>query len=1111
VRDVLKFAQTGSVSLAIVCGSTEWAETMFARFIPPGQSVAVMHNLLELMMDSPENFFPTAEERLALRWFAGDRAKLGPSNRYFLAVQNEELRLRAEAGCGNTDFLQLIQLYQATQSASKLVSEMQSVLQAASNITASPELADVLLLVREWGNVLNLTSVFSYEVSALRSLREVRGGLQGLTLLHFLAAVFKKRDRERAKKLLALQTDTNVLSEALQKLELDTLFKLNDMPGGLPSPLLSEGRQIKAQLSQAKESLIAAAQVLCGYRYRPGNNQEWIRSLFTACCDIGAFLADFGQALRSLSDDIENTVPADAYTGEAFVLEPTPLVQQPPAAQKGPVMRFFKSLVGGSGVPSSAEEETAAGGGRIPPPPPPPPPPSRLQAPSDAPSGPTLRTQVQNGQARHIVKWSTRSVPDKHAIWGRRFPSADLRIRPDVLESLFVGHARVDVAPKKTAETIRGHLAWSKPMHLLGLELSMCALGRLARGGRGGTCLPTPEEATNALREALACVHNRQDSDLVRHFTGCWEKWTRPAYPHIAVLDLETHARCVLAQGDAAFAKGLFGTAISILPEGDGLRRSYENQVARLHVEARTDAFLRLLTVVYSDEWLTSMRQIRVLSCMNEVINGTRAVTGVYERVLKSKGLRYILRLALAVGNFLNHHRGRPVRGFAIESVLKIGDVKASDGRTLMHVLVHAMARDFPDGLAELLALAKDLPFAARTEDRRRFEYIHGERTIHDGCDDFKHNITNFTEEWVEFRVLGKMPSGIAEEYATVQGLLEKEASMRQAARSLFASSVSSHSSKSVLHSLNNFLSALEQASFDLRWFQLTHPQGAPQPHDLKLAREVRRDVWGRVCETALVRRIRDKDFTAAVALVYSSFYAPYATLPRGGVPALQAVQQREDDEGGSPAAAGPVREAEGAPEDEETIGVRLLVVGGGQIDGYKARLSSTTDALITFARTAVGRETAACFFSGREVPSGLTLRQCGLHEGCSVLVHSNSAGHHQPDQDQPDAQNVPQGVRGIIALRDPADQPLSDTGLLVAMAIDGSAGGGHEEAVFYRDFGGMAKMQDGRYYFLAPGSAATAAAGADGENQDARHLWEFALAGYAPPGAAVPPNQQGA
>lgn len=53
------------------------------RFVEPGRDdlVATISNLLELMLDSPESFFPTDEEREALRWYAGDRLLLAPSDR----------------------------------------------------------------------------------------------------------------------------------------------------------------------------------------------------------------------------------------------------------------------------------------------------------------------------------------------------------------------------------------------------------------------------------------------------------------------------------------------------------------------------------------------------------------------------------------------------------------------------------------------------------------------------------------------------------------------------------------------------------------------------------------------------------------------------------------------------------------------------------------------------------------------------------------------------------------------------------------------------------------------------------------------------------------------
>ena len=92
----------------------------------------------------------------------------------------------------------------------------------------------------------------------------------------------------------------------------------------------------------------------------------------------------------------------------------------------------------------------------------------------------------------------------------------------------------------------------------------------------------------------------------------------------------------------------------------------------------------------------------------------------VYCEVMNSAALRYLLRTVLAVGNFLNYHRRPQGRagcpGFSVESVLKARDVKSTDGRSLLHVIAFALARDAPHHLRALAEMAPKLQAAAACE-----------------------------------------------------------------------------------------------------------------------------------------------------------------------------------------------------------------------------------------------------------------------------------------------------------------------------------------------------------------------------------------------------------
>jgi len=65
---------------------------------------------------------------------------------------------------------------------------------ALSWVVASRVFSHIVLGVREWGNHLNNTKIVWYEFASLRKLRDVKScEVQGLTLLHYLAAVLKQR------------------------------------------------------------------------------------------------------------------------------------------------------------------------------------------------------------------------------------------------------------------------------------------------------------------------------------------------------------------------------------------------------------------------------------------------------------------------------------------------------------------------------------------------------------------------------------------------------------------------------------------------------------------------------------------------------------------------------------------------------------------------------------------------------------------------------------------------------------------------------------------------------------------------------------------------------
>ena len=111
---------------------------------------------------------------------------------------------------------------------------------------------------------------------------------------------------------------------------------------------------------------------------------------------------------------------------------------------------------------------------------------------------------------------------------------------------------------------------------------------------------------------------------------------------------------------------------------------------------------------------------MRYLYLLPSSVSELRQVHAVYCEVMDSAALRYLLRTLLAVGNFLNYHRRPQGRagcpGFSVESVLKARDVKSTDGRSLLHVIAFALARDAPHHLRALAEMAPKLQAAVACE-----------------------------------------------------------------------------------------------------------------------------------------------------------------------------------------------------------------------------------------------------------------------------------------------------------------------------------------------------------------------------------------------------------
>ena len=96
------------------------------------------------------------------------------------------------------------------------------------------------------------------------------------------------------------------------------------------------------------------------------------------------------------------------------------------------------------------------------------------------------------------------------------------------------------------------------------------------------------------------------------------------------------------------------------------------------------DVFAEFLAAMCRDGavfvWRQRLVELDFLYRLRPTFTHLHCLARTYEHVRTSEALRYVLRVVLAVGNFLNTHR-RPhaTHAFSIESATKLRDVKGND------------------------------------------------------------------------------------------------------------------------------------------------------------------------------------------------------------------------------------------------------------------------------------------------------------------------------------------------------------------------------------------------------------------------------------------------
>ncbi|XP_074039315.1 disheveled-associated activator of morphogenesis-like protein isoform X3 [Leptinotarsa decemlineata] len=125
---------------------------------------------------------------------------------------------------------------------------------------------------------------------------------------------------------------------------------------------------------------------------------------------------------------------------------------------------------------------------------------------------------------------------------------------------------------------------------------------------------------------------------------------------------------------------------------------------------ARADRFLyEISKVPHYEQRLRSLHyKKRFQVTLNEILPRITSVMEASREVSRSRRLKRLLEIVLALGNYMNRGARGNASGFRLTSLNRLGDTKSSaaKGTTLLHYLVQVLERKFRD----VLRLDEDLP-----------------------------------------------------------------------------------------------------------------------------------------------------------------------------------------------------------------------------------------------------------------------------------------------------------------------------------------------------------------------------------------------------------------
>ncbi|KAL1489955.1 hypothetical protein ABEB36_013878 [Hypothenemus hampei] len=142
-------------------------------------------------------------------------------------------------------------------------------------------------------------------------------------------------------------------------------------------------------------------------------------------------------------------------------------------------------------------------------------------------------------------------------------------------------------------------------------------------------------------------------------------------------------------------------------PEECGLLEEHSDEIDSM---ARADRFLyEISKVPHYEQRLRSLHyKKRFQVTLNEILPRITSVMEASREVSRSRRLRRLLEIVLALGNYMNRGARGNASGFRLASLNRLADTKSSSakGTTLLHYLVQILEKKFKD----VLRLDEDLP-----------------------------------------------------------------------------------------------------------------------------------------------------------------------------------------------------------------------------------------------------------------------------------------------------------------------------------------------------------------------------------------------------------------